>query len=67
MNYNFRATREAYEQRFIDAESTYKRYLVLKDLLSWVEELHELNESKSAELKVLRESIKGYNLDEYKE
>jgi hypothetical protein len=67
MNYNFRTTREAYEQRFIDADSTYKRYLVLKDLLSWVEDLHELNESKSAELKVLRESIKGYNLDEYKE
>ena len=67
MNDNFRATREAYEQRFIDADSTYKRYRVLKDLLSWVEELHELNERKSAELEVLRKSIKGYNLDEYKD
>jgi hypothetical protein len=65
MNDNFRTTRESYEQRFIDAESTYQRYLLLKDLLRWVEDLRELNASKDAQIVNLRKSIKGYDLDEY--
>lgn len=67
MNDNFRTIREAYEERFINAETTYQRYLVLKDLLSWVQYLYELNESKDAQTTSLRKSIKGYDLDEYAE
>jgi len=65
MNDSFRHTREAYEERFINADTSYKRYLVLKDLLSWVQDLHELNESKSKQIEKLSKSIKGYDLSEY--
>lgn len=65
MNDNFMRTREAYEERFINAETTYQRYIILKDLLSWVQDLHELNELKDEQITNLRNSIKGYDLNEY--
>lgn len=65
MNDNFRRTREAYKERFINAESTYQRYLVLKDVLSLAQDLYELNDSKDAQIARLRKSIEGYDLSEY--
>lgn len=65
MNDYFRNTSEAYKERFINAESNYKRYLVLKDLLSWVQDLHELNDRKDERIARLQKEIKGYNLEEY--
>lgn len=65
MNDSFRTTREAYEERFINAETTYQRYLVLKDLLSWVQDLYENNNFKDKQIDNLRKSVKGYDLNEY--
>ena len=65
MNDSFRHTQEAYKERFINAETPYKRYLVLKDLLSWVKDLQELNDSKDKQLVELRKTIKGYDLNDY--
>jgi len=65
MNDSFRHTREAYEERFINAETTYQRYIILKDLLSWVQELYENNNFKDKQIDNLRKSIKGYDLNEY--
>ena len=65
MNDSSRHTREAFEERFINAETTYQRYIILKDALSWVQDLRELNELKDEQITNLRKSIKGYDLNEY--
>ena len=61
------ATRESYEERFINAETTYQRYLILKDLLSWVEDLQNLNARKDAQILALQNEVKGYDLSDYKD
>jgi hypothetical protein len=61
------ATRESYEERFINAETTYQRYLILKDLLNLIEDLQELNARKDAQIAALRNEVKGYDLSDYKD
>ena len=67
MNNLFNISRNVYEERFINAETAYQRYKVFKDLLSWVETLYELNEAKDKRIAELESSIKGYDLDDYKD
>ena len=62
---SFRATREGFERRFINAESTYDRYLVFKQLMVWIEDLIELNDIKTNRITQLKKEIKGYDLEEY--
>lgn len=62
---SFRATREGFERKFLNAESNYDRYLVFKQLMSWIEDLTELNDHKDARIAQLQKEIKGYNLEEY--
>lgn len=62
---SFRATREGYERRFINAESTYDRYLIFRQLMSWIEDLTEINDHKDVRIAQLEKEIKGYDLKEY--
>jgi hypothetical protein len=64
---NFNQTREAYIERFINAETSYRRYLILQDLLSWVEDLQELNDCKDAKIVALQNEVKGYDLSDYQD
>lgn len=61
----FRVSREAYERKFLNAESNYDRYLVFKQLISWIEDLTELNDLKDARIAELQKAVKGYDLTEY--
>lgn len=56
-----RATRENFERRFMNAETTYDRYLVFKDLMSWIRDLQELNDLKDKKIVELQSQIKGYD------
>lgn len=61
----FRTSSEEFERRFLNAESNYDRYLVFKQLISWIEDLTELNDLKDARISELQKAVKGYDLTEY--
>lgn len=60
-------TVEDFERRFLNAQNLYDRYKIVKNLLTWIGDLKELLELKDEEIKRLQKSIKGYDLDEYRD
>lgn len=61
----FKVTAQSLERRFLNADNLYDRFKVLQETLAWVETLYELNTAKDEDIKQLRGSIEGYDLDDY--
>lgn len=63
----YKRTAEDFERSFLNAQNLYDRYKIVKQLLSWIDDLEELLELKNQEIKRLQNNIKGYDLDEYRD
>ena len=58
---------EEYLKQFLNAESAYDKYKIIKILLDWLDTKDGLLEAKDAEIIRLRDSVPGYALSDYVE
>lgn len=65
MTDTYKTLRDVSEERFINAEDNYERFVLLRDLISCIEELEDTNKRKDAEIARLCKQIKGYALSDY--
>lgn len=63
---SFKITRENLIRDFLNAQTQYDRYVVLKRAISWLEAKDEIAHYQEQEIKRLRSQISGYDLSEYK-